>query len=257
VRVGRREKTTLQREGPSHLSGVVFCRTLDFVIEGFEFKYPGDFDRPDQWTMQATTFGNCNCLINCGCQFNVPTSHGFCNFVLADHIDQGNFNDTSLNGVNYACIFAFPGEIAEGNGRQLIVIDESADDDQRAALQKILAGQVGEPGSNHFSVFSSMCNELLETEYRPIEIEVDIPARTALLKVPGLIESSGEPAINVFNGDPFHIAIARPAGSFEYTYAELGLGTSTVTGAMEMQLDASYGQFCTIHFNQEGLVPAA
>ena len=101
-----------------------------------------------------------------------------------------------------------------------------------------------------------MCSEVLETEYRPIEIEVDIAARTAVLKVPGLIESTGEPAINAFNGDPFHIAIARPVGSFEYTYAELGLGT-TVTGAMEMQLDASYGQFCTIHINQEGLVQAA
>jgi hypothetical protein len=211
----------------------------------------------DQWMMQATTFANCNCLINCGCQFNTPTSHGFCNFVMGGHIEQGAFNDTSLNGLNYVCIFAFPGEIAEGNGRRLIVIDESADNDQRAALLKILSGQVGEPGSNHFSVFSSMCSELLETEYQPIEIEVDITARTALLKVPGLIESAGESAINAFNGDPFHIAIARTAGSFEYTYAELGLGTTTVTRAIEMQLDASYGQFCTIHYNQEGLVRAA
>jgi hypothetical protein len=102
-----------------------------------------------------------------------------------------------------------------------------------------------------------MCSKVLETEYRPIEIEVDIAARTAVLKVPGLIESIGEPALNAFNGDPFHIAIARPAGSFEYNYAELGLGTTTVTGAMEIQLDASYGQFCTIHINQEGLVQAA
>jgi hypothetical protein len=211
----------------------------------------------DQWIVQATTFANCNCLINCGCQFNMPTSYGFCNFVMAGHIDEGNFNGTALNGLNYACIFAFPGEIAEGNGRQLIVVDERADEDQRAALQKILSGQAGEAGSNHFSVFSRMCSELLATEYLPIEIEVDIAARSASLKVPGLIESVGKPAINVFNGDLLHIAIARPSGSFEYTYAELGLGTTTVTGAMEMHLDASYGQFCTIHYNQEGMVRAA
>ena len=211
----------------------------------------------DQWMMKATTFGNCNCLINCGCQFNVPTSHGFCNFVLGGHIEEGYFNDTSLSGLNYASIFAYPGEIAEGNGRQLIVIDENADADQRSALQKILTGETGEPGSNHFSGFSSMCTELLEPDYKPIEIEVDIEARTALMRVPGIIESVGTPAINVFNGDPFHIAIARPSGSFEYTYAEIGLGTSTITGAVEFQLDESYGQFCTIHYNQEGLVRAA
>jgi hypothetical protein len=96
----------------------------------------------------------------------------------------------------------------------LIVIDDSADSDQRAALQKLLSGQAGEPGSNHFPVFSSMCSEVLEPEYRPIEIEVDIAARTAVLKVPGLIESTGAPAINAFNGDPLHIAIARARWQF-------------------------------------------
>jgi len=211
----------------------------------------------DQWMIKSQTFGNCNCAANCGCQFNLPSTDGFCQFVEAGYLEEGYFNDVPLSGLNWAFIIIWPGEIAEGNGRHLIVVDESADNDQRAALQKILSGQAGEAGSNHFSVFSSMCNELLETEYLPIEFEADIAARTALLKVPNLIESAGEPAINAFNGDPFHIAIARTAGSFEYTYAELGLGTTTVTGAMEMQLDASYGQFCTIHYNQEGLVRAA
>ena len=32
--------------------------------------------------------------------------------------------------------------------------------------------------------------------------------------------------INEFNGQPFHIALARPSGSFEFTYAEIGLGTT-------------------------------
>jgi hypothetical protein len=86
---------------------------------------------------------------------------------------------------------------------------------------------------------------------------VDIEVRSAVLRVPNLIESTGAPAINAFTGDPFHIAIARPSGSFEYTYAELGLGTSSVSGDMEMELDGSYSQFCTIHYNQEGLVRAA
>ena len=211
----------------------------------------------DQWMMQATTYGNCNCLINCGCQFNVPTSHGFCNFLMGGHIEEGYFNDTSLSGLNYACVFAYPGEIAEGNGKQLVIIDENADSEQRAALYKIFTGESGEPGSNHFSVFNSVCSEVLEPLYEPIEIAVDIEARTAVLRVPNVIESVGVPAINAFNGDPFHIAIARTSGSFEYTYAELGLGTSTVSGDMEMQLDESYGQFCTIHYNQEGLVRAA
>ena len=211
----------------------------------------------DQWMIRATAFSNCNCLINCGCQFNVPTSHGFCNFITSGHIEEGFFNEVSLTGLNYVTVFAYPGEIAEGNGRQLSIIDASANDEQKSALLKIVSGVAGEPGSNHFSVFHSMCSDVLDPLYKPIEIAVDIAARKALLKVPGVIDASGGPAINAFNGEPFHIAIARTSGSFEYTYAELGLGTATVSSAIEMQLDASYGQFCSIHYNQQGMVRAA
>ena len=58
----------------------------------------------DQWMMKATTFANCNCLITCGCQFNLPTSHGFCNFVMGGHIEEGSVKDTGLSGLNYACV---------------------------------------------------------------------------------------------------------------------------------------------------------
>ena len=50
------------------------------------------------------------------------------------------------------------------------------------------------------------------------------------------------------------IAIARPTGSFEFTYAELGLGTTSVTGEMEMLFEDTWAHFCIHHFNQDGLV---
>ena len=102
-----------------------------------------------------------------------------------------------------------------------------------------------------------MCTQFPETQFKQIEIEVDIESRKAHLNIPGLVTAVGKPAINEFNGELFHIAIARPTGSFEYTYAELGRGTATVTGPIEMQLDESYAQFCTIHYDQDGLVRAA
>ena len=37
----------------------------------------------------------------------------------------------------------WPGEIAEGNGKELIVIDERADANQREALRKIILGETG------------------------------------------------------------------------------------------------------------------
>ncbi|MFV1998683.1 MAG: DUF1326 domain-containing protein [Acidiferrobacterales bacterium] len=207
--------------------------------------------------IQTNTYGNCNCSTNCGCQFNLPSTHGFCQFVEGGHIGEGYFNDTSLNGLNWAFIIIWPGEIAEGNGKQLVIIDERADSDQREALAKIVRGEAGEPGSNHFSVFGSTCSEVLDTLYLPIEYEIDIKARTAHLKIPGLAETVGSPLVNDFNGEEFHIALTRTAGSFEFTYAELGQGTATVMDPMAMDLDSTYAQFCTLHYDQDGLVKAA
>lgn len=211
----------------------------------------------DQWMIKSNTFGNCNCDANCGCQFNLPSSHGFCQFVEGGNIEEGHFNDISLAGLNWAFMIIWPGEIAEGSGKRQIIIDERADSAQREALAKIVAGEACAAGSNHFFVFGSMCSEFLETLYLPIEHEIDIQNRTAVLNVPGVIEARGEPIIDGFSGEPFHIALARSSGSFEFTYAEIGAGTSKVTAEMTMDLQGSYAQYCVHHYNQDGLVQAA
>ena len=136
-------------------------------------------------------------------------------------------------------------------------IEHPADAAQREALRKIILGETGEPGTNHFSVFNSTCTEVLEPVFARIEFEVDLVARTAKLHIPGYLEATGEPIINEFNGEPFHIALARTSGSFEFTYAELGKGTASAIGPLAMELDSSYAQYCVHHYDQNGLVKAA
>ncbi len=211
----------------------------------------------DQWKIKSNTFGNCNCAANCGCQFNLPSTHGFCQFVEGGHIEEGHFNDISLTGLNWVFMIIWPGEIAEGGGKRQIIIDERADEAQRGALATIVAGDACAPGSNHFFVFGSMCSEFLETLYLPITYEIDINNRTARLFVPGLIDGRGEPIIDSFSGEPFHIALARPSGSFEFTYAEIGAGTSKVEGELPMDLQGSYAQYCVHNYDQDGLVAEA
>ena len=148
----------------------------------------------------------------------------------------------------------WPGEIAEGDGKRLIVIDERADETQRIALETIISGEACAPMSNLFSVFGSLCSESFETLFLPIDLEVNFELRTARVNIPAVMKSSGTPMINEFNGKPFHIALARPSDSFEFTYAEIGLGTTSVTGEMEMAFEDSYAQYCVHHFNQDGLI---
>ena len=54
--------------------------------------------------------------------------------------------------------------------------------------------------------------------------------RDTLGEIPGILQSRGRPIIHEFNGEPYHIGIRRTKGSFEFSYAEIGLGTSSVTG---------------------------
>ena len=125
---------------------------------------------------------------------------------------------------------------------------------QRIALETIISGEAGAPLSNVFSVFASTCSEFCETVFLPIDLEANFELRTARVEIPGVLKSSGRPIINEFTGEPFHIALARPSGSFEFTYAEIGLGTTTVTGDMEMAYQNSWAHYCVHHFNQDGLV---
>ncbi len=76
-----------------------------------------------------------------------------------------------------------PGEIAEGNGKRQIVIDERADEAQRTPLETIIAGEACAALSNHFSVFGSLCSEFFETLFLPIDLEVDLELRTAKVDI--------------------------------------------------------------------------
>jgi hypothetical protein len=90
--------------------------------------------------------------------------------------------------------------------------------------------------------------------FLPIALEADLELRTASVDIPGVMSSSGKPIINDFNGQPFHIALARRSGSFEFTYAEIGLGTTSVTGDMDMAFEDSWAHFCIHNWNQDGVV---
>jgi hypothetical protein len=184
----------------------------------------------------------------------LPSTHGYCQSAFVGKIVAGHFNDTPLEGLNWAALYKWPGEIKDGKGKRQIVIDERADDAQRVALETIISGEACEPLSNLFSVFGATCSKFCATLFLPIDLEADLELRTARVDIPGIMSGSGKPIINEFNGQPFHIALARRSGSFEFTYAEIGQGTTSVTGDMDMAFEDSYAHFCVHHWNQDGVI---
>ena len=139
----------------------------------------------DQWLFKSETYDNCNCAVNCGCQFNLPSTHGYCQSAFVGNIVEGHFNDTPLAGLNWAALYKWPGEIEEGNGKRQIVIDERADEAQRIALETIISGGACEPLSNLFSVFASTCSESCETLFLPIESRSELGTQNRKGLYPG------------------------------------------------------------------------
>ena len=153
-----------------------------------------------QWVFKSETYDNCNCAMNCGCQFNWPSTHGYCQSAFVGNIVEGRFNDTPLSDLNWAGLYKWLGEVKDGNGRRQIVIDERADEAQRIALETIISGEEAcAPLSNLFSVFASTCSEFCQTLFLPIALEADLELRTARVEIPGVMRSSGRPMINEFN----------------------------------------------------------
>jgi hypothetical protein len=207
----------------------------------------------DRWMLRGVEFANCNCNWGCPCQFGSPTTHGHCEALVTGHIDEGNFNDTRLDGLNWALLLYWPGEIADGNGKQQAIIDEKATADQREALRKILHGESTAPGATHFFVYSSTMSEVLDTLYAPIDMSVDVDGRTANVRIGDLVTSVGAPIISRINGEPVRSRINLPNG-FEYTFAEMGNGNTTARAGIELDLKDSYGQFNVLHMNQDGVI---
>lgn len=205
------------------------------------------------WRIKGLDLNNCNCAFGCPCQFNALPTNGDCEAVIGGRIDEGHFGDTRLDGLCWVMTVSWPGAVHEGNGTMQVIVDERADEDQRKALVTILHGEQTQPGATFFQVYRSTMSQVLEPLFRPIEFEADIDARTARLCVPGMIESSSEPVRNPVTGEPHRARMDLPQG-FEYRLAEVASGTSTATGAMQLDIRDSHAHLAILHMTQNGVV---
>lgn len=206
-----------------------------------------------RWTIKGREFVHCNCAYGCPCQFNALPTHGDCKAVAAFHIDEGQFGDTKLDGLNFAIIAAWPGAIHQGGGHVVPIIDERGDDAQREALFKIVTGQDTVPGSTIFAVFATTFEKVHDAVVAPINLDIDIDGRLARVEVPGWINGRGEPIKNAVTGAESRARVNLPNG-FEYDVCEVGRGWTETEGPVDVQLSDSHAQFAKIHMTESGVV---
>jgi hypothetical protein len=206
----------------------------------------------DQWMIRGTQFANCNCAWGCPCQFNSPSTHGHCEAIEAAHIEEGHFNDVRLDGLRIVMLVQWPGEIADGNGREQFIIDERADSAQREALGKTMRGESTAPGATHYYVFNSTMSEVLDPIYAPIEMTIDIAERTAHVEIAGIGTSQAAPIVDPNSGQEFRAGFDLPNG-FQLTHAEVGNGSTELAAGIELHLSDTHAHFAGLHMNQDGV----
>ncbi len=204
------------------------------------------------WSIEGPEYVNCNCAWGCPCQFNALPTDGTCRAVAGMRIERGHFGATRLDGLAWVGTYGWPGPIHLGDGTQQFFIDERADEHQRKALVEILHGRETEPGATIFQVFSTTMSKVLDPQFVPLEVEVDVDACRGRIVVPGVIDSVGTPIKSPFTGQDHRVRVSLRSG-FEYSEAEYGSGSTRATGGVKLDFKDSYGQFARIHLTQNGI----
>lgn len=206
-----------------------------------------------EWYLEASSFGACNCIYACPCQFEALPTHGDCRGFEAFRVDKGYFGNVKLDGLKVALLYAWPGPVFEGKGEMQVITDESASAEQREALTRVVQGEETDEGATHWWVFRTMSEKVHPALSARIDFEIDIEARKARVRIPGVLEASGRPIKSPATGNEHRVRIDIPKG-IEFEVAEIGSGTVAAHAAIKLDLKDTYGQFNRVRHSRTGVV---
>jgi hypothetical protein len=160
----------------------------------------------DKWNASGQVIVACNCDWGCPCNFNAYPTQGKCEGGWTWHVEKGSYGDTKLDGLNFSVYVNWPHAIHEGNGVALLLIDERADTEQRAAIEKLLSGKVGGPWG--------ILGWTWPTIHGPFAVPYDVhfDGIQSRLKAGDHVEIECGPIHNPVSGAEVHPGIILPEG---------------------------------------------
>ncbi len=109
------------------------------------------------WNAAGTYFETCNCEAACPCVFLGPPTEGDCTAMIGWHIDRGEFDGLSVEGLNVALAVHSPGQMTDGNWRVALYLDDRASEAQAEALGAMFSGAAG----GHPAVLGGFIGEVM------------------------------------------------------------------------------------------------
>ena len=124
------------------------------------------------WAIRGELILNCNCTVFCPCVVSLgkhPPTEGYCQAWAGVRIDEGQYGEADLAGLNVGLLLEIPGLMARGNWKAAAFIDERASDDAYEGLINIFSGAArGTTG-----LFGMLVSEFLGAERAPVSFETE------------------------------------------------------------------------------------
>lgn len=205
------------------------------------------------WQIKGLAFGQCNCAWGCPCQFNALPTTGQCEAVWGMRIEEGYFNETSLDGLIWGGLLWWPGAVHEGNGKQQVFYEERATPEQRQAIDAIASGKASAEGT-WFQILAAMAPDIQPSVATEIDFDGDMDARTGHLVVPDLVEVRLNPIRNPITEEELRVNVNLPDG-MEYHHAEYASGTAKThsKAAIALDLNEKHAHFYNAAWDANGV----
>lgn len=116
------------------------------------------------YRLEGTLLEVCSCDVLCPCWIGEDPDQGTCQSVVAYNLDTGVIRGVDVSGLSLVGVVHIPGNVLEGNWRQLIYVDERASDEQMEAMLDAFGGKLGGPLAD----LAGLIGEVVAVERQPI-----------------------------------------------------------------------------------------
>jgi hypothetical protein len=120
------------------------------------------------YQLEGSLLEVCSCDVLCPCWIGEDPDQGTCDSVVAYHFDKGTIRGVDVDGLTLVSAVHIPGNVLEGNWRQLVFIDDNATDEQADAMLDAFSGKLGGPLAD----LAELIGERVGVERAPVSHEI-------------------------------------------------------------------------------------
>ncbi len=195
----------------------------------------------ESWWVKGLLYENCSCQLLCRAHiaFTQECDNEVCIGFWGVHVNKGRFGPVALDEQDAVIMYQTPPRMADGGWTVKLFLDQRVADDQRAAIQKILSGEVGGP----WKILAKFFERVLPAETVPIHFDND--GKRITLSIEGVVQSTMDSVENSRSGQK--VALENLFNAIHSNTHFLATGSSVSTdGDFQWTIESKHALFSDI-----------